>query len=64
MAGKATNELLLMRRNVGDFSLSSFINWAPQYTPGNLFLLPWFISSRPDKYKALDAIARPGRPER
>lgn len=56
MAGKATNELLLMRKNVGDFSLSSFINWAPQYTPGNLFLLPWFISSKPDKYKALDAI--------
>ena len=56
MAGKATNELLLMRKNVGDFSLSSFINWAPQYTAGNLFLLPWFISSKPDKYKALDAI--------
>ncbi len=56
MSGKATNELLLMRKNVGDFSLSSFINWAPQYPKGNLFLLPWFISSMPDKYKALDAI--------
>ncbi|MDR3279673.1 MAG: DctP family TRAP transporter solute-binding subunit [Synergistaceae bacterium] len=55
-SGKATNELLLMKNNVGDFSLSSFINWAPQFTEGNLFLLPWFISSMPDKYKALDAV--------
>lgn len=55
-SGKATNELLLMRKGVGDFSLSSFINWAPQFPDGNLFLLPWFISSKPDRYKALDAI--------
>lgn len=55
-SGKATNELLLMRKNVGDFSLSSFINWAPQFPAGNLFLLPWFISQMPDKYKALDAV--------
>jgi tripartite ATP-independent transporter DctP family solute receptor len=55
-SGKATNELLLMKNNVGDFSLSSFINWAPQFTEGNLFLLPWLISSKPDKYKALDAV--------
>ena len=55
-SGKATNELLLMRKNVGDFSLSSFINWAPQFPQGNLFLLPWFISQMPDKYKALDAV--------
>jgi tripartite ATP-independent transporter DctP family solute receptor len=57
-AGKATNELLLMKNNVGDFSLSSFINWAPQFTEGNLFLLPWLISSKPDKYKALDAVTQ------
>lgn len=55
-SGKATNELLLMRKGVGDFSLSSFINWAPQFPEGNLFLLPWFISDMPDKYKALDAV--------
>jgi tripartite ATP-independent transporter DctP family solute receptor len=55
-SGKATNELLLMKQNVGDFSLSSFINWAPQFPEGNMFLLPFFISSKPDKYKALDAI--------
>lgn len=55
-SGKATNELLLMKQNIGDFSLSSFINWAPQYTPGNIFLLPWFITSYPDKYKAIDAL--------
>jgi tripartite ATP-independent transporter DctP family solute receptor len=56
MSGKATNELLLMKQNVGDFSISSFINWAPQFTEGNLFLLPFLISSKPDKYKALDAV--------
>jgi len=56
MSGKATNELLLMRKGVGDFSLSSFINWAPQFPDGNLFLLPFFISSKPDRYKALDAV--------
>ena len=55
-SGKATNELLLMKKNIGDFSLSSFINWAPQFTEGNLFLLPWFITSYPDKYKAIDAV--------
>ncbi len=55
-SGKATNELLLMKKNIGDFSLSSFINWAPQYTPGNIFLLPWFITSYPDKFKAIDAL--------
>ena len=55
-SGKATNELLLMKKNVGDFSLSSFINWAPQFIEGNLFLLPWFITSYPDKYKAIDAL--------
>lgn len=55
-SGKATNELLLMKKGVGDVSLSSFINWAPQFPEGNLFLLPWFISDKPDKYKALDAI--------
>lgn len=56
MAGKATNELLLMRKNIGDFSFSSFINWAPQYPAGNLFLLPWFIADKPDMYKAIDSI--------
>ena len=56
MSGKATNELLLMRKNVGDFSISSFINWAPQFPAGNLFLLPWFITGKTDKYRALDAV--------
>lgn len=56
MSGKATNELLLMRKGVGDFSVSSFINWAPQFPAGNLFLLPFFISAKHDKYAALDAI--------
>ncbi len=55
-SGRATNELFLMKKNVGDFSVSSFINWAPQFPAGNLFLLPWFITSYPDKYKAIDAL--------
>ena len=55
-SGKATNELLMMRRNIADFSLSSFINWAPQFPAGNIFLLPWFIANNPDKYVALDAV--------
>lgn len=55
-AGKATNEMLIMRQNVGDFSASSLLNWAPQFPEVNLFLLPWFISEQPDIYKAVDAI--------
>jgi len=55
-AGKATNEMLIMRQNVGDFSASSLLNWAPQFPEVNLFLLPWFISEQPDVYKAVDAI--------
>lgn len=55
-AGKASNEFMLMRNGVGDFSISTFMNWAPQFPAGNLFLLPWFVSSEPNKYKALDAI--------
>ena len=55
-AGKATNEMLIMRQNVADFSASSLLNWAPQFPEVNLFLLPWFISERPDIYKAVDAI--------
>ncbi len=55
-AGKASNEFMLMRNGVGDFSISTFMNWAPQFPAGNIFLLPWFVSSEPNKYKALDAI--------
>ena len=55
-AGKASNEFMLIRNGVGDFSISTFMNWAPQFPEGNLFLLPWFVSSEPNKYRALDAI--------
>lgn len=55
-AGKASNEFMLMKNGVGDFSISTFMNWAPQFPAGNIFLLPWFVSSEPNKYKALDAI--------
>lgn len=55
-AGKQTNEFLLVRQGVADFSLSSTINWSPQIKELNLFALPWFISSKPKMYEALDAI--------
>lgn len=55
-SGKATNELLMMRKNIADFSISSFINWAPQFPAGNIFLLPWLVADHPDKYIALDAL--------
>lgn len=55
-AGKASNEFMLMKNGVGDFSISTFMNWAPQFPAGNIFLLPWFVSSEPNKYRALDAI--------
>lgn len=55
-SGKATNEMLIMRQNIGDFSASSLLNWAPQFPEVNLFLLPWFISEQPDVFKAVDAI--------
>ncbi len=54
--GKPSNEFSLIRGGAIDFAHSSFINYAPQFPEGNLFLLPWFISGEPDKYKALDAI--------
>jgi len=54
--GKPSNEFSLIRGGAIDFAHSSFITYAPQFPQGNLFLLPWFISGEPDKYKALDAI--------
>lgn len=56
MAGKQTSEFMIVRNEAADFALSSTINWSPQATELNLFALPFFISSQPDPYKALDAI--------
>jgi len=56
MAGKQTSEFMIVRNGAADFALSSTINWSPQATELNLFALPFFISSQPDPYKALDAI--------
>ncbi len=55
-AGKQTNEFLLLRQGIADFAFASTINWSPQVKELNLFSLPWFISKKPDRYKALDAI--------
>ena len=56
MAGKQTSEFMIVRNGAADFALSSTINWSPQATELNLFALPFFISSQPNPYKALDAM--------
>lgn len=52
MAGKQTNEFLLLRRGVADFSLASPINWSSTLKPLNLFNLPFFF----EDYEALDRV--------
>jgi TRAP-type transport system periplasmic protein len=51
-AGKQTNEFLLMKQGVIDFSLGSTINWSTTVKELNIFSMPFFF---PD-YKALDAV--------
>ena len=52
MAGKQTNEFLILRRGVADFAFASTINWSSTIKQLNLFNLPFFF---PD-YKALDRV--------
>jgi len=52
MAGKQTNEFLLLRRGVADFALASPINWSSTLKPLNLFNLPFFF----EDYEALDKV--------
>jgi len=52
MAGKQTNEFLIHRQGVADFSFASTINWSSTIKQLNLFNLPFMF---PD-YKALDAV--------
>ena len=52
MAGKQTNEFLMLRQGVVDFALASTINWSSTIKPLNLFNLPFFF---PD-YTAVDQI--------
>lgn len=54
--GKQTNAFMLLRSGAIDFAVQSSINWSPQVVELNLFALPFFIASQPDRYKAMDAI--------
>ncbi len=52
MAGKQTNEFLILREGVADFAFASTINWSSTIKQLNLFNLPFFF---PD-YAALDRV--------
>jgi tripartite ATP-independent transporter DctP family solute receptor len=52
MAGKQTNEFLILRQGVADFAFASTINWSSTIKQLNLFNLPFFF---PD-YAALDRV--------
>ncbi len=52
MAGKQTNEFLILRRGVADFAFASTINWSSTIKQLNLFNLPFLF---PD-YAALDRV--------
>jgi tripartite ATP-independent transporter DctP family solute receptor len=54
--GKQTNAFMLLRNGTIDFACQSTINYSPQIPQLNLFALPFFVASQPDRYKALDAI--------
>ncbi len=52
MAGKQTNEFLILRQGVADFAFASTINWSSTLKFLNLFNLPFFF---PD-YASLDRV--------
>lgn len=52
MAGKQTNEFLILKQGVADFAFASTINWSSTINELNLFNLPFFF---PD-YETLDAV--------
>lgn len=52
LAGKQTDEFLLLKQGVADFALGSTINWSTSVKELNLFSLPFFFHD----YKALDAV--------
>ncbi len=54
MAGKQTNEFLIMRQGVSDFALASTINWSSTIRELNLFNLPFLF---PD-YAAVDSVTQ------
>ncbi len=54
--GQQTNAFMLLRNGTIDFACQSTINYSPQVPELNLFALPFFFASQPDRYKALDAV--------
>lgn len=52
MAGKQTNEFLILKQGVADFAFASTINWSSTIKELNLFNLPFLF---PD-YETLDAV--------
>jgi tripartite ATP-independent transporter DctP family solute receptor len=58
LGGKQTMEFQLIRNGTIDFSIAGLNNFASQIPACDLMNLPFFLSSEPNKYKALDAIKR------
>lgn len=54
--GQQTNAFMLLRNGTIDFACQSTINYSPQIIELNLFALPFFFASQPDRYRALDAV--------
>jgi tripartite ATP-independent transporter DctP family solute receptor len=52
MAGKQTNEFLILKQGVADFAFASTINWSSTINELNLFNLPFFFLD----YRQLDAV--------
>lgn len=56
ISGKQSSEFQFMRNGTTDFAFTGVANYATSVPATNLFTLPWFLSTYPDKYKAMDAI--------
>ncbi|NLL36716.1 MAG: DctP family TRAP transporter solute-binding subunit [Fretibacterium sp.] len=56
--GQQTNAFMLLRNGTIDFACQSTINYSPQIPELNLFALPFFFASQPDRYKAMDAVTQ------
>lgn len=56
ISGKQASEFQYMKNGTIDFSFTAVSNYATSVPATDLFNLPWFLASYPDKYKAMDAI--------
>jgi tripartite ATP-independent transporter DctP family solute receptor len=54
MAGKQTNEFLILRQGVADFAFASTINWSSTIKQLNIFNLPFFFNDYADLDKVLE----------